>query len=91
MHCDNLNFDIHLKFVERKIAEAVGILNELKSHFPKKTLLQLYHVLIYLHLLYAISIWGSAYKSYLHNISIFQTKAVKIVTQTKWNSSANPS
>ena len=32
----NLKFDIHLKFVERKIACAVGILNKLKCYFSKK-------------------------------------------------------
>ena len=88
---DNLNFDIHLKFVECKIAYAVGILNKLKCYFSKKNSLQLYHVLIYLHLSYAIIIWCSTNKSYLRNISICQNKAVKIVTQTKWNFSANPS
>ena len=56
---NNLNFDIHLKFVERKIAYAVGIFNKLKCYFPKKILLQLYHILIYLYLLYVIHIWGS--------------------------------
>ena len=85
---ENLKFDIRLKFVERKIVCAVGILNKLKS---KEILLQLYHALIYPHLLYAIPIWGSTYKSYLHKISILQNKAVKINTQTKWNSSANSS
>ena len=75
----NLNFDIHFKFVGRKIVYTVGILNKLKCYFPMKILLQLYHALIYPHLLYAIPIWGSAYKSYLHKISILQKKAV-------WNS-----
>ena len=70
MDYKNLNFDFHLKFAERKIVYAVGILNKLKCFFPKKILLQLYHALIYLHLLYAILIWGSTYKSYLHKISI---------------------
>ena len=88
---ENLKFDIHLKFVERKIACAVGILNKLKCSFPKEILLLLYHALIYPHILFAIPIWGSTYKSYLHKISILQNKAVKIVTQTKWNFSANPS
>ena len=31
---ENLKFDIHLKFVESKVACAVGILNELKCYFP---------------------------------------------------------
>ena len=51
---DNRDFNIHLKFVKCKIVYAVGILNKLKCYFPKQILLQLYHVLIYLHLLDAI-------------------------------------
>ena len=86
-----IDLNICLKFVECKIAYAVGILNKLKCYLPNKIPLQLYHILIYPHLLYAVSIWGSIYKSYLHNISILQNKAVKIVTQAKWNSCANPS
>ena len=78
MDYENLSFDIHLKFIERKIIYAVGTLNKLKSYFPKKILLQLYHALIYPHLLYAIPICGSTYKSYLHKISILQNKAFGI-------------
>ena len=40
--------------------------------FTQENSLQLYHAVIYPHLLYAIPIWGSTYKSYLHNISILQ-------------------
>ena len=69
----------------------MGILNKLKDYFPTEVLLQLYHTLIYPYLLYTIPTWGSAHKSYLHKISILQNQAVKIVTQTKWNSDANPS
>ena len=88
---ENLKFDIRLKFVERKIACAVGALNKLKRYFPNQIRLQLYPALIYPHLLDAIPIWGSTYKSYLRKISILQNNAVKIVTQTKWNFSANSS
>ena len=88
---ENLKFDTHIKSVERKIACAVGILCKLKWYLPQNILLQLYHTLIYPHLLYAIPVWGSTYKSYLHYISIFQNKAVKIITGTKPDTSANPS
>ena len=88
---ENVKFDTHIKSVERKIACAVGILCKLKWYFPQNILLQLYHTLIYPHLLYAIPVWGSTYKSYLHYISIFQNKAVKIITGTKPDTSANPS
>ena len=72
MDYKNLNFDIHLKFVERKIVCAVGILNKLKCYFPKKNFLLLYHAVIFPHLLYAIPLWGCTDKSYLHNIGILK-------------------
>ena len=71
----NLKFDIHLKFVERKIACAVGILNKSTCYFSKEILLQLYHALIYSHLLYAVSIWCSTYKSYIRKIFILQKQS----------------
>ena len=80
MDYEKLNFDIHLKFVERKIVYTVGILNKLKCYFLKKGLLQLYHALIYPHLLYTIPIWGSTYKSYLHKTSILQTILLRSIT-----------
>ena len=36
MDYENLNFDIYLKFVERKIVYEVGIPNKLKRFFKKK-------------------------------------------------------
>ena len=75
---ENLKFDIHLKFVECKIACRVGILNKLKCYFPKEILLQLYHALIYPHLLYAIPIWGSTYKSISTKFLFSKTKLIKL-------------
>ena len=74
---DNLNFNNHHKFVECEIVYAVGIINKLKCYFPEKILLQLYHVLIYLHHLYAIPIWGSTYKSYSTIFQFSKTKLLK--------------
>ena len=90
MNYESLNFDIHLKFVECKIAYAVGILNKLKCYFSKKILLELYHALIYPHLLYAIPIRGSTCKSYLHKISILQNKAVRIAYPDKTEFQCKP-
>jgi len=49
------------KCIERKVACAVSIMNRLKFIFPKETRLQLYHALIYPHILYALPVWGSTY------------------------------
>ena len=92
MDYENLSFDIHLKFIERKIIYAVGTLNKLKSYFPKKILLQLYHALIYPHLLYAIPIYAVLPTNLISTKFQFsKTKLLGLITQTKWNSMANPS
>ena len=75
-------FGIHLKFVERKIACAVSILNQLKRDFLKEILLQLYHVSSPTLCNSHMGFYGT-YKSNLHKMSIFQNKAVKIVIQSK--------
>ena len=87
---DKLKFNVHIKNIERKIACAIGILYKLNSFFPTEVLLQLYHALIYPHLLYAIPIWGSTYNTYLHKIVALQNKAVKLISRVKWETSAIP-
>ena len=87
---DKLKFNVHIKNIERKIACAVGILYKLNSFFPTEVLLQLYHALIYPHLLYAIPIWGSTYNIYLHKIVALQNKAVKLISRVKWETCAIP-
>ena len=76
---ENLKFNIHLKFVVRKIACTVGILNIFEMLFPQGNSIA---TLSYINLS-SSSLCGSTYKSYLHKISILQNKAVKIITPTK--------
>jgi len=47
--------------------------------------MQLYHALIYHHILYALPVWGSTYKTYLNKVAALQNKAAKIITGAKWN------
>ena len=79
------------KLVELKIAYAVGKLNKLKCYFPKKILLQLYHVLIYPHLFYAIPMWVLLTNLIFTKFQFSTTKLLESVSQTKWNFRANPS
>ena len=62
---NKLSFEKYIKFVGRKLACAVGIMGKRKHCFPKETLLQLYHALVYLHSSYALPGWGSTYESNL--------------------------
>ena len=64
-----LNFLHHIRQVESKVTQAVGILSKLRSLLPKSTLLLLYHALIHPHLIYALSFWGCTFSSYLQKAS----------------------
>jgi len=57
VHIDNkLDYSDHINYLERKVACSVGILRKLKFSFLKEVVLQLYHALVYPHLLYAIPV-----------------------------------
>ena len=56
---NQLNFINHIKNLEKKITSGMGVLWKRKKFLPQDMLLLLYYVLIQLHILYAITIWGS--------------------------------
>jgi len=81
IHIDNkLDYSDHINYLGRKVACSVGILCKLKSSFPKEILLQLYHALVFPHLLYAIPVWGSTYKTKLCKILSLHNKTAKIIS-----------
>ena len=87
---NKLYFREQIKLLENKISRSVGILNKLKPYFSQRTLLQLYHSLVHSHLTYGISVWGSTHKTYLQKIQYLQNRALKIVCNVPYRSSAKP-
>ena len=80
-----LNFKEHIKIVERQVACAVVILAKSQHYLSRNILLQLYHVLIECHLIYATLVWGSTFQTYFDNLITYQNKAVKTIAKAKWN------
>ena len=88
---DNLlSFYEHIKLLESKVSRSVGILTKLKSFIPQQTLLQLYHSLVHSHLTYGITIWGSTHTTYLQKLQNLQNRALKVVCNVPFLSSAKP-
>ena len=56
---NRINFYVHIKVLESKIALSLGILTKLKTILPKQNVLQSYDTLDHSHVTYQISIWGS--------------------------------
>jgi hypothetical protein len=54
----NLKWKSHIDYLASKIWRTVGVLNKLKSFFPKHILLSIYNCLILSHINYGMLIWG---------------------------------
>jgi len=68
---ENLNWDDHVNNIILKVTRATGVLNRLKYHLPKDTILTIYYALIHSHFNNHILLWGTNLKkllaSYLEN------------------------
>jgi hypothetical protein len=76
----------HLKSLSIKISRATGRINCLKHFLPKKILLTIYNTIILPHLNYGILAWGA--KS--NEIAKLQKKAIRVVTNSKFNAHTEP-
>ena len=85
-----LNFQPHLLSLNKRVSRSVGILSKLRYFFPSSTLLLLYHALVLPHLLYGLPIWGSTYESYINKVQVLQNKAIRIITNSHWQSPITP-
>ena len=82
----NLKWKSHIDSVSTKLTRSIGILNRLKHIFPRKILLMLYNSIVQSHISYCISIWGHS----PGRIAKLQKKAVRIITNSKYNAHTEP-
>jgi len=83
---ENLNWNVHLDNICQKISKTVGILNKLKHSLPSSILKTIYNSLINSYLNYGALCWG--YTN--HHITILQKKAIRIITNSKYNAHTAP-
>ena len=53
---------------------------KLRHFIPVNVMKNIYYSLVYSHIIYAIEIWGSAFKIDLDKISILQKRVVRLMT-----------
>lgn len=83
---ENLNWSAHTNKISNKISRSIGIINKLKNYIPTHIKLILYYSLILSHLQYCILIWGYQPGRLLK----LQKKAVRIITNSKYNAHTEP-
>ena len=69
-----LSWKFHISNISKKISRSIGIMYKLRPFLPLKIMKNVYYSLIYSHIIYAIEVWGSTFKTELNKILILQKK-----------------
>ena len=85
-----LSWADHIEYCRRKVSCGLFALNAVKKCLLTDNLKMLYHSLIHPYLTYGIMLWGSAYKTHLHKLAVIQKKAVRCITNSKFNEHSAP-
>jgi len=85
----HLNWKSRVNYVSTKIKRNISILSKIRHCVNLKTLTNLYNSLLYLFLIYGITVWGNTYKSTLASIS-FSKKILRIIIFSNYCDHSNP-
>ena len=80
---DSVSWKCHIAFISSKISRNIGIFAKLCHFISLQQLEQLYYNLIYPYLSYAITAWGSTYKSHLKILQTKQNHIVRLMFSAK--------
>ena len=86
----HLTFKHHVSVLSSRIAKGLYIIRTSKRLLSEKALRLLYFSLIHSHIIYAIQAYGCAEKSVLQPIIKLQKKAIRIVSNSKYNAHCDP-
>ena len=76
---ERLDWNDHLKLIERKLAPANGILWKLRKTLPLKFKKMIYDALFQSHINFMVPIWGLASNVTLNNAQVLQNRALRNV------------
>ena len=75
-----LSWKYQISNITKKISRAIGIMYKLRPFLPLNVMKNIYYSLIYSHIIYAIEVWGSAFKTELDKILILQKRAMRLMS-----------
>ena len=85
---NKLTWNSHIAQVRKQISQACGALARLRHYLPINSLITVYYSLVFSHLQYGISSWGSASKYFLKTIKTIQNKIIRLITFSSYRSNA---
>ena len=69
----------HVSNISKKISRSIGIMYKLRPFLPLNVLKNIYYSLVYSHIVYAIEVCGSTFKTEMGKILILQKKAMRLM------------
>jgi Reverse transcriptase (RNA-dependent DNA polymerase) len=87
---EKLTWNQHVINICKKLSSGVGMIGRLRFIFPSAVLLTLYYALVYPYICYCCVIWGNSCMSALNSAIVLQNRAIRIITNSPYRSSAGP-
>ena len=87
---ERLHWCEHINHCRKKVASGVYALNMVKQLFTENTKRMMYFSLINPYLLYGNLLWGSTYQTHLQKLTTLQKRALRIITNSKYNDHTSP-
>ena len=75
-----LSWKQHINAISKKNSRSIGIMYKLRPYLPLQIMKNLYYSLVYSHIVYAIEVWGSAFKTDITKILVLQKRALRLMT-----------
>ena len=76
----SLSWKHHILSLTKKLSRSIGIMYKLRPFLPLNVMKNVYYSLIYSHIVYAIEVWGSAFKTELNKIFVLQKRVMRPLT-----------
>ena len=86
----NMKWNEHISRKCSQISRTIGVLCRLKNTLPKTILLTLYKSLVLPDISYGVVAWGSTDNGYIKRMFQLQKRALRIITNSKYNSHTSP-
>ena len=87
---DKLDWKDHVSFLKSKLSRSSYIIWKLKPFVDRATLKSVYYSLVYSHLHYCISSWGSASQSNINSLVTLQKRIIRTISCQPARSHTNP-
>ena len=87
---DRSSWKDHISLISSKVSRGLGAINRVKYILPAKSLLLLYHTLVYPHLSYCCIAWGSAAQNNLQHLKSLQKRALRLITNSEFRAASKP-